>query len=254
MLSVDGVTAGYRRGARVLDDVALRVERGDRVALLGLNGAGKTTLFRVIAGILEPWKGSVRVAGKDPSMSRREALQDVGIMWAHEPGPGEATPRHILRWANGIDGGAAGRVETAIEWAEMGGFADRPIAELSHGQRRRLELSLAVVREPSLLLLDEPTSGMDMVLKRGLWSKLREIDTALVATHDPMEVVAVASDVVVLHEGRVVLDAPLDTLPQSDVEEMMTVLSAWMEKGAGLDAPSSPGTVEFEVRGDDVRS
>ncbi len=202
------VTDLHRRYGRVraVDGVDLHVEAGEVVALLGPNGAGKTTLTRCLVGLLAPSAGTVRVCGSDPARAatrRRIGVvqQDVGF------------PR-TLRVAE-IVGGAAvraaaprGAAEAALREAGMDELVRRRATNLSGGQQRRLQLAMALVADPELLVLDEPTEGLDVTARRGFWDMLAVRRDAgagvLLTTHAVAEAAEVADRVVVMDQGRVV--------------------------------------------------
>lgn len=237
MLEVRSVGAGYD-GTRVLDGVTLSLDAGDRVALLGPNAAGKTTLVRVVTGLLEPDAGTVRVKGIDPALDRRAALRDVGVMWDGAPGPDHATPADLLSWARANHAVTA---DGADHLAAVGLDERRtdPLGTLSHGLRRRVELALAHVGDPDLLLLDEPTAGVDLPLKRDLWEAIRgnEDRGLLVATHDPTEVLAIATRVAILRDGAIPVQLDADHLRDQGVDQAKEQLTDLM----GAPDPTSPG-------------
>ena len=214
VMTASAVDLTYPRATQpALDDVDLDVHPGECVALLGPNGAGKTTLVGCITGLLESDRGRVRVAGGDPT--RASTRRWLGVMLQ-----GSAFPRHLT--ARELVGGAAvraGRPASAADpvldevgLTELGG---RKAGKLSGGQRQRLQLARALVTEPALLVLDEPTVGLDAEARRGFWQRLADRRDAgmaiLLTTHLIEEAGAVADRVAVIGEGRMVAD----TDPQS---------------------------------------
>jgi ABC-2 type transport system ATP-binding protein len=210
VLQVDGVR--HRYGAlTALDGVALEVRAGECVALLGPNGAGKTTLVGLATGLLAGQQGSVRVCGGDPrSAATRRRL---GVVQQSMGFPSTATVAELVRGAAvraGRPAAAAGPVLAEVGITEL---ARRRAGKLSGGQRQRVALAMALVGEPELLLLDEPTTGLDVAGRRAFWQVLgrrRDAGVAvLLTTHILDEAVATADRVVVLHRGRVVAqDSP----------------------------------------------
>lgn len=196
-----GIVAGYG-GPPVLRGVNLRVEPGDMVGISGPNGAGKTTLLRVILGLLVPGEGQVRLFGEPlrDERSRRRARLRIGYV-PQEQAPG-ALPMTVWdavlmgRWGRGFAGprrpGPADR-QAARMWIErlgLGPFAQRDVRELSGGQRQRVALARALAGEPSLLILDEPTTHLDAGARRDFMECLaafhREAGvTTVFVTHDP---------------------------------------------------------------------
>jgi ABC-2 type transport system ATP-binding protein len=191
-----------------LAGVTLSVDAGEFVALLGPNGAGKTTLVRSIIGLIQPATGSIEVAGGSPSQAavrRRLGVvqQDVGF-------PSTLTVREIVEGAAARAGADRGRAEEAM--AEMGllDLAERRASNLSGGQQQRLQLAMGLVADPLLLVLDEPTAGLDAASRKAFWATLderRQRGTGvLLTTHIVEEAAALADRIVVLHRGQVVAE------------------------------------------------
>ena len=201
-----GVRKAYR-GVVALEGVDLAVGDGEVVGLLGPNGAGKSTLFELVLGLLAPSAGTVRVLGERPGGRARARvgamLQDAGL-------PDQVTPSELVRLVGRAYPAA---VPTATVLTRVGLTHRRrhEVATLSGGERQRLLLALALVGDPDLLLLDEPTAAMDLEARRAFWEHARAAvgrgATLLFATHDLAEADAVADRVVLLHRGRVVADA-----------------------------------------------
>lgn len=191
-----------------LDGVTLSVEAGELVALLGPNGAGKTTLVRSIIGLLQPSAGSVRVVDGSPSQAvvrRRLGVvqQDVGF-------PTTLTVREVVVGAAARAGVDRSRAKAAMEEMGLSGLAKRRASDLSGGQQQRLQLAMGLVADPVLLVLDEPTAGLDAASRKAFWATLdarrRQGTGVLLTTHIVEEAAALADRVVVLHQGRVVAE------------------------------------------------
>jgi ABC-2 type transport system ATP-binding protein len=212
VLALRGVSRSY--GARrAVDDVTLEVGRGERVLLVGPNGAGKTTLLRVATGYLDPDAGTVVVDGRPMATARTAAQRRLGYLPEHAPAPAELTVHDHLRLRAGLKGlgRAVAEVARVIAAAELGAVATRRIATLSKGFRQRVGLADALLGAPPVLILDEPTSGMDPVQVRQLVAHLIEASgdgALLVSTHAVGELGALATRVVVVVGGRVVADGP----------------------------------------------
>jgi manganese/iron transport system ATP-binding protein len=217
-LELTNVSAGYKRGPAVLDDVNLSIGRGERVAIVGPNGAGKSTLFKVIVGLMPHRTGDVRVhghshhAGDCPSIGyvpQREAVdwrfpltvRDVVIM---------GTIREVgwLRWPGRKQQAAA---QAALEQVGLGPFASRPIADLSGGQQQRVFIARALAQRADVLLLDEPFSGIDVEAHEAIFAILDELRqrgvTVLLSTHD-LEMATTRFDRLVLIQRRVLAEGP----------------------------------------------
>ncbi len=217
-LRLVGVERGFGRRP-VLGGVDLTATPGEVVALVGRNGAGKTTLLRLAVGVLEPGRGEVTVDGHPPS-TPGPARPSVGYVAEGAPLPGDATVDGFLRAQAALRGGdrAARVAHVAAARARLGvdQVAPRTIATLSRGWRQRVALAEALAAAPRLLVLDEPTDGLDPETTRALWAELAELAApagrervVLLASHDPAEVAAVATRVVVMAAGRVERDVAL---------------------------------------------
>jgi ABC-2 type transport system ATP-binding protein len=215
MIDVAGLRKSYA-GRAILDSVSIAVRPGEIVALLGPNGAGKTTLVETIEGYRMPDAGTVRVLGQDPRRGGPGLRARVGLMLQDGAGlEPRATPRDLVHLFAAFHAG--GRpADELIELVGLGGAAATRVRSLSGGERQRLALAIALVGEPEVLLLDEPTSGMDPQARRDtreLIASLRDAGrTILLTTHDLADVERLADRVAILHRGRIVADAPLDAL------------------------------------------
>lgn len=213
VLSVVGLERRYGR-VRAVDGVDLQVAAGEVVALLGPNGAGKTTLTNCVIGLLEPDAGEVVVLGGDPrrAATRRRlgvVQQDVGFPTTLRVG--EVVTGAAIRL--GRDTAAA---QAALAEAGLEGLSRRRAARLSGGQQRRLQLAMALVSDPQLLVLDEPTEGLDVAARRRFWTMLSARRDAgagvLLTTHAVAEAAEVADRVVVVDAGRLVAEGTPDEL------------------------------------------
>ncbi|MEE7504527.1 ABC transporter ATP-binding protein [Methylobacterium sp. C33D] len=199
------------RGRRVLDQIDLDLGAGETLALLGPNGAGKSSLMRLVAGRLAPSAGSVRVAGADPYRAG-QARRAIG--WV--PQEIALYPRLTVSENLGVFGQLAGvsrrdrtvAVEAALAMADIADVARRPVGVLSGGYRRRVNIAASLMNRPRLVLLDEPTSGVDLAARAAIHAVLDRLKAAgtaiLIATHDFAEAERLASRVAFLAQGRVV--------------------------------------------------
>lgn len=203
-------------GATILKDVELDVAAGSLVGVIGPNGAGKTTLLLMLASLLEPDAGELRVAGVDPVVDPRAARAAVGWMPDTLGAWPSLTARETLRLtARLYDRSAeeaADRAEHLLALVELRELADQPARVLSRGQKQRLGLARALVHDPHVLLLDEPASGLDPQARARLRELLRgfaaEGRTVLLSSHILSELEEVVDDAVFLVAGRTVAAAP----------------------------------------------
>src|ERR687889_1763669 len=212
-LALSGLTVRHG-GVLAVDRLDLRIGRGETVALLGPNGAGKSSTVSAVLGLLHPAAGTVRVLGRAPADAVRAG--GVGAMLQHGGLPGEARVGevlHLVRRSYGRAGLAgAWPLDDLVATTGIGGPPGRRVDALSGGQRQRVLLALALAGQPPLLLLDEPTSAMDIEGRRAFWTTMRDLadrgTTVVFATHHLEEADAVADRVVVMAAGRVVADGP----------------------------------------------
>ncbi len=234
-------------GIAAVRDVRLSLERGRVLGLLGVNGAGKTTTLKLLAGLLSPDRGRVLVQGRD--VARDPAAQRDLVAYAAET-PAlhrDATPREALHLAARLRGlrGAAIRpaISRAFARCDLEAVADRLIGKLSRGQQQRVGLAQALVHAPALVLLDEPTAGLDPVqaaATRDWISGLREHAAVIVSTHLLGDVRACCDEVAVLHHGAIAFSGALDQWIADDSME----LRLDREVDAEFFAPIAPRRIE----------
>jgi ABC-2 type transport system ATP-binding protein len=213
VLEIRGVEHRYG-GAAALAGIDLSVGRGECVALLGPNGAGKSTVIGLATGLLAAQTGQVRVAGGDPRVAATR--RRLGVMQQATGFPRTLTVAEIVRGAAVRAGRPGTTAMPVLAEAGVADLARRRVAKLSGGQKQRVALAMALVGNPGLLLLDEPTVGLDVTGRRAFWRTVaarRDAGTAvLLTTHGVEEAAAVADRVVVLDGGRVVATGSPDEL------------------------------------------
>jgi ABC-2 type transport system ATP-binding protein len=194
--------------ATALDRVSVTIAPGEVVALLGPNGAGKTTLARILLGLVRPTSGRARLYGRDPQAV--ESRRRVGAMLQVGKVPETLTVREHVHLFSSYYGTPVPVADT-LAAAGVSDFADSHFGRLSGGQRQRALFAVAVCGNPDLLVLDEPTVGLDVEARRAFWSAVRGMTdrgcAVLLTTHYLEEADAVASRIVILHKGRVIRDA-----------------------------------------------
>jgi ABC-2 type transport system ATP-binding protein len=224
LLKVDGLRKAFGRHVAV-DGVSFSVDAGEIVGFLGPNGAGKTTTMRMIAGYLEPDDGVAKVFSIDVAQDRLRAQERIGYLPEGAPLYGEMTPLSFLNFvaqARGLSKDAArNAVRRAAQDTRLGDTIDRPIDTLSKGYRRRVALAAALVHDPMLLILDEPTDGLDPNQRasvRTLIRRLGEERAVILSTHSLEEVAAVCTRAIVVHRGRIVADTTPQALAEMSVD------------------------------------
>jgi ABC-2 type transport system ATP-binding protein len=207
MLEVEGLSKSYGRGRPALDGVSFRVEPGEIVGLLGENGAGKSTLLRILAGLLFPSGGRARIGGSDVVAASLAARAQLGYLPEQVALDDELRVSEYLELRAALKGVAAPRQAVAALLAEvgLGDAGPRLLGRLSRGYRQRVGLADALLHRPPLVLLDEPTAGLDPNQRRETLALIRSLapaQTVLLSTHLLPEAEALCQKVVVLHGGR----------------------------------------------------
>ncbi|MEV6714570.1 ABC transporter ATP-binding protein [Lentzea sp. NPDC051208] len=183
------------------------VERGEMFALLGTNGAGKTSTVEVVEGLSRPAEGTVRVLGHDPFAERKLVRPRMGVMLQEGGFPPDLAVTEAARmWAGTLT--SPRPVDEALSLVDLAHRASVRVKQLSGGERRRLDLALALLGKPEVLFLDEPTTGLDPESRRNTWelirALLREGVTVLLTTHYLEEAQALADRLAIMHRGRIV--------------------------------------------------
>jgi len=195
---------------RALDGVSLSVERGEFFGLLGPNGAGKTTLINLIAGLARADSGSVRVMGADVTSEYRTARRMLGVVPQELVFDPFFTVRETLRLQSGYFGirGNDAWIDEVMHHLDLTGKADANMRALSGGMKRRVLVAQALVHKPPVIVLDEPTAGVDVELRQGLWQFVRRLNadghTVVLTTHYLEEAEAHCSRIAMLKAGRIV--------------------------------------------------
>jgi len=218
LLELDGLEKRFGPVVAV-DGISLSVPAGEVLGFLGPNGAGKTTTMRIAAGFLAPDAGTARICGFDIVSYSIAARRQVGYLPEGAPAWGEMTPNGFLKFCARVRGlageDAAAAVATAIERTGLEPVVDRSIETLSKGFKRRVGLAQAIMHDPKVLILDEPTDGLDPNQKHHVRQLIRDMAPGraiVVSTHILEEVDAVCSRAVIIDRGRIVADGTADEL------------------------------------------
>lgn len=227
---------------RAVNSVSFTLERGEVLGFLGPNGAGKTTTMRMLAGCLEPDGGTASIAGHDCVQSRLQAQARLGFLPEGAPAYPAMTPRGFVRFglrARGFGAEALNRATNlALEKARLDAEADQPIGTLSKGYKRRAALAAAIAHDPAVLILDEPTDGLDPNQKDGIRALIREMapeKAIIISTHILEEVPAVCSRAIIIDSGHVCFDGTprelSSTAEDGRIETAFRTLTRSAERG-----------------------
>lgn len=208
---------------KAVDDVSFRLERGEVLGFLGPNGAGKSTTMRMITGFLPPDCGHVRVGGDDIEVNPLAVKRRIGYLPEGAPLYGDMTPRAFLRFVAEIRGFRGKQREQAVnavvDRVNLGPALEKPIDTLSKGFKRRVGLAQAIIHDPEVLILDEPTDGLDPNQKHEVRTLIRGMakeKAIILSTHILEEVDAVCTRAIIISEGRLVTDStPSELLARS---------------------------------------
>ncbi len=212
MIEAVGLSKFYGSFAAIRD-VSFSVARGQVAAFLGPNGAGKSTTLKILTGYLTPSEGAARIAGMDVAGRRIETAARVGYLPENGPLYPEMTPRELLRFfgeARGLTNGVlVRRIDAVVSQCSLEAVIEKSIHKLSRGYRQRVGMAQVLLHEPDILIMDEPTAGLDPNQIRDVRELTRELGktkTILISTHILQEVEAVADHVIMINEGRIVFD------------------------------------------------
>ncbi|KUN91997.1 ABC transporter ATP-binding protein [Streptomyces caeruleatus] len=206
VIEVTDLRRVYGGGFEAVRGISFSVNRGEIFALLGTNGAGKTSTVELLEGLARPAGGRVRVLGHDPYAERAAVRPRTGVMLQEGGFPSELTVAETARMWAGCVSGARPPLEV-LELVGLAGKTGVRVKQLSGGERRRLDLALALLGDPEVLFLDEPTTGLDAEGRRDTWELVRRLrdagTTVLLTTHYLEEAEGLAERLAILHEGRI---------------------------------------------------
>ncbi|MFK7733088.1 MAG: ABC transporter ATP-binding protein [Pseudomonadales bacterium] len=244
---------------KAVDKLSFEVSPGEVLGFLGPNGAGKSTTMKMITGFIAPTAGSIMVGGHDVSREPVKAKSLIGYLPEGAPAYADMTPAQFLKFAASIRklGSASNaRIDQVVEQLMLKDVLHKPIDTLSKGFKRRVGIAQAILHDPKVLILDEPTDGLDPIQKhevRSLITNLAEDKTVIVSTHILEEVNAVCSRAIIIADGQVVADAePGELEAQSEYHGAVTLkLSGDTDPRSELQA--LPSVFRVETYADDDR-
>ncbi len=217
-----GLAAHDYREVRAVDGIRFQIERGEMVGYVGPNGAGKSTTIKMLTGILVPTSGKVEVAGLVPSEQRRELARKIGVVFGQRTQLWWDLPLveslDLLRYVYKVpEPKFRARMAELADLLDLGEFLDTPVRQLSLGQRMRGDLAAALIHEPEILYLDEPTIGLDVVAKQRIRDFLLRLNreqgtTVLLTTHDMADIARLCQRIMIIDHGSLLYDGSLDAI------------------------------------------
>jgi ABC-2 type transport system ATP-binding protein len=209
ILSIRGLTKTYKNGPRALDNVDLDIRKGEIFALLGPNGAGKTTLIGAVCGLVRPSGGTITAFGHDLAKDWRSARARIGLVPQELATDMFETVWRAVAYSQGLFGKAhdPARIEEILRSLSLWDKKDAQIRALSGGMKRRVLIAKALAHDPELLFLDEPTAGVDVELRKGMWEQIAALKergvTIILTTHYIQEAEEMADRVGIIQRGRI---------------------------------------------------
>ena len=252
IIDVDNLRRDYRTAGHApfvaVDGVSLSVRRGELFALLGTNGAGKTSTLEVLEGLAVPSSGTVKVLGRDPARERRLVRPRTGVMLQEGGLPAGLTVAETARmWAGTLS--VSRPVPEALALVNLGHRAGVTVKQLSGGEKRRLDLALAILGRPEVLFLDEPTAGLDPESRSRTWRLIRDLldsgTTVFLTTHYMAEAEDLADRIAIMHRGRIIRSGT----PAEVTGAQPARISFSLPPGIGEPVPQLPGSVGIDETG-----
>jgi ABC-2 type transport system ATP-binding protein len=229
IVTVDDLRKVYARGFEALKGVSLSIRQGELLALLGPNGAGKTTLISAICGLVTPSSGKVTIGGHDIRSDYRRARSLVGLVPQEISLEPFENVMRTIRFSRGLFGKPRddAHLEKVLRQLSLWDKRDAKVVELSGGMKRRVLIAKALSHEPRVLFLDEPTAGVDVELRKGMWETVRQLKadgvTIILTTHYIEEAEAMADRIAVIDKGEILLVEEKATLMHRMGRKQMTI-------------------------------
>ncbi|WP_434095633.1 ATP-binding cassette domain-containing protein [Streptomyces griseus] len=246
-----GLLRRERREVRAVDGISFTVARGEMVGYIGPNGAGKSTTIKMLTGILTPSGGRLRVAGIDPSRERTRLAHRIGVVFGQRTTlwwdlPLRDSYRLMHRMYRIPDRRYRENLDRCVELLDLGELLDVPVRQLSLGQRMRGDIAAALLHDPEVLYLDEPTIGLDVISKTKVRRFLKELNTergttVLLTTHDLTDIEQLCNRVMVIDHGRLMYDGSLAGLHEVGESERMLVVDLESELPPIVLESAAPG-------------
>lgn len=217
------------REISAVDNISFSVNRGERIAFIGPNGAGKSTTIKMLTGILFPTSGSINILGLDPTKDRKKLAYRIGTVFGQRSQLLPNLPVTDSLEFFGVmydltNEQIKKRITELTKLFELGPFIEQPIRKLSLGQRMRAEIAVAMIHKPEIILLDEPTIGLDVVAKKALRDLLLKINkeektTIFLTSHDVGDIESLCNRTIIINHGTIVKDLPTGDLTKTFIHE-----------------------------------
>lgn len=247
--SIKGLVAGEKTLTRAVDSVSFDIGSGELVGYLGPNGAGKSTTIKMLTGILQPTSGDIRIDGLDPTKQRRDIARRIGVVFGQKTQLWWDLPvresydllRMIYRIPKDI---FRSRMDYLIDLLGLADFLDQQTRKLSLGQRMRSDLAASLIHDPSILFLDEPTIGLDILTKDVVRQTIRRLNkekgiTVILTTHDMDDIEFLADRLILLDKGRVQYDGAIDSFINTHQKKKLVTMH--LENDMNGELPSLNG-------------
>lgn len=210
---------------RAVDDLNFSIEKGEAVGFIGPNGAGKSTTIKMMTGILQPTAGTVSVMGKDPCKNRKENARNIGAVFGQRSQlwwdlPVRDSFELLARIYDVTEAQYKERTELFCDVLKLADFWQKPVRQLSLGQKMRAEFAAALLHDPKILFLDEPTIGLDVVVKQEIRTLICEIQkkrhtTVLLTTHDMKDIEEICQRLIMIDHGRLMLNDTVEAIRET---------------------------------------
>ena len=220
--SIKSIFKPRYKSIKAVDNISFSVEKGEMIAFIGPNGAGKSTTIKMLTGILYPDKGETKILGLDPTKDRKKLAYEIGTvfgqkeqLWTH------LTPYDNFKFFGAIydipESVVEKKIKELIMLFELDEFVNTPVRNLSLGQRIRCEIVASLIHEPKVLFLDEPTIGLDPVVKENIRTLIKRMNkeyktTVFLTSHDVSDIEKLCKRVVIVNNGKIVMDDSMDNL------------------------------------------
>ena len=247
-----------------VDRLSMTVNKGEVLGFLGPNGAGKSTTMKMVTGFLAPSSGSATVCGHSVASETIAVQRAIGYLPEGAPAYPDMTPEGFLKFAAGVRGltgpEAKKRIRAAADLVHLEGVMRQPIETLSKGYKRRVGLAQAIIHQPDVIILDEPTVGLDPIQIReirSLISRLGEEHSVILSSHILPEIQATCNRVMIINQGQVVYEASMEEAAKARFDSLVLELARAPEASAlqalaGIEAVESLGEGRFRLRFDEA--